>query len=32
MEILSGIQPEDMVVVSGQNLLNDATPVTVAAN
>jgi len=32
MEILSGVQPEDLVVVSGQNLLNDATPVTVVAN
>lgn len=32
MEILSGIQPSDLVVVSGQNLLNDATPVTVVAN
>jgi RND family efflux transporter MFP subunit len=30
MEILGGIQPGELVVVSGQNRLSDTTPVTVA--
>jgi membrane fusion protein (multidrug efflux system) len=29
MEVLRGVQPGDRVVVSGQNLLNEATPVTI---
>ena len=32
MEILGGVRPGDQVVVSGQNLLNEDTPVTVVAN
>ena len=31
IEVLRGVQPEDQVVVFGQNLLNQATPVTIAA-
>ena len=29
MEVLRGVKPGDQVVVSGQNLLNEFTPVTI---
>jgi len=32
VEILSGVQPGDQVVVSGQNLLDESTPVTIVTN
>ena len=31
MEVLKGVQPGDRVVVSGQNLLNEATPVIIVS-
>ncbi len=31
IEILKGVQSGDRVVVSGQNLLNEATPVTIVS-